>query len=324
VARGINSVTQALTNCVIASALPPGSDHSLLVSLEELSSQIITSYETILSILTAQALAYEQHVHLDTAIGGLAAFFRALLQFSHQEAWDEISRRQKDTDNKKRKPKPNTKAIKALSENHQMPFKDRIALLTNCIQRLITSLDLQIVCHSKVFVALFGELLEHLGSTMSVLVFTDPRQPASEDDVNQPRGIQKANSVGPLAAIATAELEGPCLIMILKPVLEFIQQQYHLLPIRSRESISGDPHAIDNKSLLGQIEKRVQHTLLQGVFGDDGQNFKDAFARAQSPAAVLSAVEESRMQENPSSWFIGQVWELLGWNVLSGRTAASP
>ena len=71
-----------------------------------------------------------------------------------------------------------------------------------------------------------------------------------------------------------------------------------------------------------QVEK-LQNTLLKGIFGGDDETFRDSLQ--------LSPVLENGARETPPSRvdlaeptperFTGEMWRILGWDILAGDGA---
>lgn len=184
--------------------------------------------------------------------------------------------------------------------------------LTKTMATMITSLGQPLTAHTALFEALMSVLLDHIGSTLSLLVFTDTGYEG--EGILPPAGITDTAHIDRESASATAKLAGPYLINILRTAIQTIHKQHHTSKHR--------PNKNDRKIPLHWVEERLQNTLLRGVFGDDTETIANAFRRADEvDEQQLQQDIEDASQEVDSEWFIGELWELVGWDVLPGRPA---
>jgi hypothetical protein len=325
VTNNISVTCNALKKCIDAALpLPEGHATNNAIALQDICPQIVNSYTLLLSAVNAIPSNTQDSRALNNAVNSLTALFLTFLGSIHKLALDEITRQEGEERSKRRKPKSNTKATKKASEPDQASFTESAALLARTIRRFITSLDLNRITHCRIFKSVLSALLDHVGSSLSLLVFADPQQLDEVDaPIEQPCGLQHVAHVDTSTALAVAELEGPYLICILKPALGHLQQSRLDMLIRSREIIAGSRTDIDNEALLQKIEKRLGDTLLRAVFGDEDQGFREAFSRQASPEDDVAeeTVRDAREEDDKSKWYIGQLWELLGWDMLSGKLA---
>jgi hypothetical protein len=252
---------------------------------------------------------------------GVVGVFQALLGRLHRLVLDELTRQEVEEAARNRKAKSNMKASKAV-EHDKRGFSESAAMLVSLLRHLLVSLDLAKPIHCQIFKALFIALLDHIGSSLATLVFADPSQTERQETVADPVGLEHVSHLDVDAAIAAAELEAPYLVTLLKCTLSYLHANEKKMPVRARELLTGSREAIDNTLLHEKVQKRLQDTLLRGVFGDDDDSFREAFTRDPSPenrGQVDEAVKEAVEQEDKGQWFIGQIWEMLGWDVLSGK-----
>lgn len=126
--------------------------------------------------------------------------------------------------------------------------------LTKLAIQFFEALDLSQPSHNRVLEGLICVFLDHLGSSLSLVVFADVDAPASQTPhlgFLPPRGLLDTSGLDRKAAIRTIEYEA------------------------FRKTL-----ATSDCSLSARVQERLQNTLLRGVFGDDDESFKDAFQRS--------------------------------------------
>lgn len=252
------------------------------------------------------------------------ALFQTLLDTVHKQALDEARRRTDQWSSKERKAKSNTKAMKDPPEHGAASFALSAALLVRTAQHMVAAFDLDVSHHCQVFKSVLSVLIDQVGSVLSLFVFADPQNTAIDDKlIEQPGRWRQDSGTDMNTTLAAAEIKAPHVLAVLKSTLRFLREREHALPVRSREIIGGTLTDIDNDLLSRSIEKRLQHTLMRGVFGADDGKFTEAFTRPSTPQSndIEDVLEDAGAEVNGSEWFIGQIWELLGWDILSGKMA---
>lgn len=195
--------------------------------------------------------------------------------------------------------------------------------LTKLAIQFFEALDLSQPSHNRVLEGLICVFLDHLGSSLSLVVFADVDAPASQTPhlgFLPPRGLLDTSGLDRKAAIRTIEYEACYLVTILRHLLLCIDKQQPLLRSESVPLLTfRKTLATSDCSLSARVQERLQNTLLRGVFGDDDESFKDAFQRSGFSAVEAGFSIASSGGEEPGEWFIGEVWRLLGWHILTGQ-----
>ena len=76
---------------------------------------------------------------------------------------------------------------------------------------------------------------------------------------------------------------------------------------------------IENNGYAGAVVDKMQNTLLRALFGDQDEAFRDSLRR---PAKVerIDDTEDLMVgteEDITSEWFIGEVWNSVGWDILT-------
>lgn len=295
---------------------------AVLIHEEELSSRTSPIYNCIIKSLR---LMYDLHGPEDAIFkaccSNIVQFYQSLLGHFHQTALDEVARRERDEEQRSKKPKSNSKAIKSASPEAERQCKMRLQAQVKIISAVFLAVDPTNEADNVLCEGLIATLFDHIGSSLSLLVFIDPE--SSDQGIEPVTGLLDVAHIEPESAITTAELCAPYLISILRTALGVVRKSNtSTYSHASKQSNSSLTPFSTKEALLRRVEVRLQHTLLRGVFGDDDAMFDQALPRAEEEGSQENEVIHDVEQEADSTdWFIGQVWELLGWDVLSGRVA---
>lgn len=188
-------------------------------------------------------------------------------------------------------------------------------------------LDLSKPSHNRLCEGLVSVFLEHLGSTLSLIVFADVNVATSECTtigVRPPRGLLDTSDLEPRAALRATEHETVYLVAVLRHLMCYLDKPQPLLGSGSSPPlIIRDPSDITKSTFVASVHERLQATLLRGVFGDDDESFKSALQRPVADVLGVPLDLPSDDRKSASEEFIGEVWKVLGWNILTGASALS-
>ncbi|EXJ75169.1 uncharacterized protein A1O5_01865 [Cladophialophora psammophila CBS 110553] len=193
--------------------------------------------------------------------------------------------------------------------------------------KMITALDVSSDAQCELLEGYLCTILDHVGSSLSLLVFTDSTGISKEQPgLLAPCGLLDVAHIDRGSAVGTATAEGPYLIWILRKAMEFLRANSQKMSEKSLLLFAVqecDSKAVaDDKGLRRRIEDTLQNTLLRGVFGDDDDTFYSSLRREdeeEENEELTKMTEGIKKSECSPEWFIGEVWEHLGWDILSGR-----
>jgi hypothetical protein len=137
-----------------------------------------------------------------------------------------------------------------------------------------------------------------------------------------PQGLQDMSNLDSGTATRAVQLEAPYLIYILDKVMAFVDGHQALMSSRSTSLFSLSKDSSD--TFAKQIREKLQNTLLKGVFGDDDETFRNSL---QKPIGLESGMDgdlpaQLGPAEQTPEWFTGEIWRILGWNILAGDDAS--
>lgn len=197
--------------------------------------------------------------------------------------------------------------------------------LTKAAIHVFEGVDLSQPSHSKILEGITCIFLDHLGSSLSLVVFADLDVGPKPDKTHKfgllpPNGLLHTSDLDNDSAVKTARQEACYLVAILRQLMLCIERQRISLGFESF-SIFGPMHTAGtaDSDLITRVRKRLQDTLLRGIFGDDDELFKDALSRPVENTTNMEADIGNQTREDPEEWFIGEVWSLLGWSTLTAE-----
>lgn len=200
-------------------------------------------------------------------------------------------------------------------------FEETCMLLTRLAIHFFESLDLSQLSHNKVLEGLVCVFLDHLGSSLSLIVFAnvdDAAPKATQLGVLPPRGLLDTSDLDQDIAVRTTKHEACYLVSILRHLMLSIDRQQSLLISDSAPLLTMETSLnISNSAFAARVRDKLQSTLLRGVFGDHDECIKGAFRRPVASAADGDIGVASDSRKETGEWFIGEVWNLLGWNTLT-------
>jgi hypothetical protein len=211
--------------------------------------------------------------------------------------------------------------------NQQRPPRSNLDEMSNVLTTLVIhffqALDLSKLAHDQLLDSLIYIFLDHLGSSLSLVVFADidaTSPTTAQLGFLPPRGLKATSHVDQETATKTAQYEARYLVTILHHLMQCIDKRQSL-----EKSIFNPPLTLDNSLTNGdsafatEVRIKLQKTLLRGVFGEDDESFRDALQRPDTKVLDDHFHVASSGQVEPREWFVGEVWRLLGWSVLTGN-----
>lgn len=179
-------------------------------------------------------------------------------------------------------------------------FKYNTAIITRSLVYIMSTAAKLHVKHQAIFDAIASVFLQHIGECMGLHLFGDSKTDCVVKHDVPVSGVCKV-SIDSSHTKSAAQLEAPHLVEVLRT---FAQT---LVP--------------ENIGCTGsRVLEDLQKTLIQGVFGS--QDEQDPFLKypielVDSNTAPITDVGLVH-DEDGKDWFLTQVWELLGWDVLIG------
>jgi hypothetical protein len=196
-------------------------------------------------------------------------------------------------------------------------------VLTTLVIHFFKALDPSKLPHDKVLDSLICIFLDHLGSSLSLVVFADgdaTSSTATQLGFLPPRGLIDTSHVDQQTAKRTAQYEARYLVTILRHLMQCIDKRQSLGRSVSDTCVTVDkPLTNSDSAFAAGVRIKLQKTLLRGVFGGDDESFRGALQRPNTKVIEDDVHVASSGQEEPGEWFIGEVWRLLGWSVLTGQ-----
>ncbi|KAI9698688.1 MAG: hypothetical protein M1836_003798 [Candelina mexicana] len=200
------------------------------------------------------------------------------------------------------------------------------------ISRLLLAMVLELrptqAAHCEILEGFLYVLLDRIGSILYGFVFKKPE----DEDVSSNIRDLSSHGIGERHANEAEQranrAEAYYLIWILERALASVQRDTSGRcgqawdPSKGlRDGIGRSKNASmgpTTKELLSERARaRLQNTLLRGMFGDDEKDFQDCLQKPPISEIALEMPTHVGHHDDAEDWFKGQVWRLLGWEILS-------
>jgi len=247
---------------------------------------------------------------VDSTICSVIASFLGLL---HQYCLDEADHRAKFFQKSTKARKSKTKATLANNLQRVELFKHNCSTVASTLAYMLAVTATLQHTHPTLFEAIASVFLQYLGSVMSRYLFSG-RDNDGRINLAPPRVVPDGSHIETTVASLTIQLEAPYLTSVLEGLM--------------RGEVSGDNARKDfnnwNKSPTTKINPIVLHKLqgllVRGIFDDSTEpNARNDTGDERLFTGDI-AEPQARYDENESNkdWFLSQVWELIGWDILLG------
>ena len=261
------------------------------------------------------------------ALSDVVKVFQAFLGRLHKFALDEFARREQEAKSKKQGPGRKTVTSGPAYSPTSKEDLAKAKALVGILARMVTVLDISKEAHCQLLEGCLCALLDHIGSCLSLLVFAEPdKSHKKQTGLLPPSGLLDVAQLNVESATGTATIEGPYLIFILRKATEFLFVNAKRMSESSLFNFTvhkpDENEAEGGKDLRRRIEETLQNTLLRGAFGDDDDTFYNSLRRYEEEGEeedMNKMVEDMKHKEDSADGFIGELWEHLGWDILSGR-----
>lgn len=255
-----------------------------------------------------------------SAVPDIVRLFRVILSRLHSSAQDVVAQR-KETPDTPDTPVQSSQERLGGDENIWVDEFKECKSPSKMLTRMVLRLDLSQNAHCGALEGFLCALLDHIGSLLSLLVFSNiDHESRSDIGILPPKGLLSTPHSNLEVAIECAKIEGPYVISVLREATDFLKKNIKVMSERSLLLFTTQKMA-DDKGLRHATEEKLQKTLLRGVFGDDDATFSGGLCRHDHliEPDIESLMKEMSPDTNTSEWFIGQLWEHLGWDILSGH-----
>jgi hypothetical protein len=209
--------------------------------------------------------------------------------------------------------KAKSRSAKQYQSHFTQDHRASLQSLAHLTVTMLTTIDPSREPQSQILEGCLCAFLNHLGSSLSLVVFADDQFTQQREiftGILPPQGLQGASDIDLEAAIQAVQLQAPYLVYILEKAMAFVNCHQEI--INSRPA-----------SLLSLSKEKLQNTLLKGVFGNDDETFRNALRRPTQPeSGVDSDLPTPLGEAETPEWFTSEVWRILGWNILSSENAS--
>lgn len=176
---------------------------------------------------------------------------------------------------------------------------------------------------SNLFEGCLYVFLTRVGTVLSVLEFKDivtsPDLQISSDKLPLPDGLRRAGiEKGKVieASVTAYETETHHLVWLLEKAVALVHSISMKASISHDTTTSSDGKDSNAGLLLSLSKKKLQNTLLKGVFHEEEPLFLESLQKPQNSAGDEMKLQIDGKSEQASEWFSREVWRLLGWDIF--------
>ncbi|KAL4957738.1 hypothetical protein BDW69DRAFT_180384 [Aspergillus filifer] len=196
-----------------------------------------------------------------------------------------------------------------VSDNSSEIKNEGAIQLTSLLHRIITKLDLSNIEHRQLLEGFLYTLLSCAGKTLCHFVFQDLQLQtelrADPENLPLPTGLVDAKLDD--MSLGGAQMNAVYLVWLLRKALVVLDVQ-PFSPNAAPSTESG---------FISSIKTKLQSTLVQAVFGED-PSLGRTLERPGKPESreIKRFLERSTQESSIPEWYIQEVWDLLGWDIL--------
>ena len=293
--------------------------------LEEVCTVFGRIYPLLLSSLQSAVFGEAENQHKSARITEIVRSYQTFLGQLHQSALDEFVRLQDERAKPRTKSSRNTVKAGNRGESMTISVQDKQRkCVVQILTEMVTSLEVIQPQHCEVLEGLMCALLDHIGSSLALLVFAESESTTEDDSgICPPQGLLHVAHLDNESAIGAARIERPYLVYVLRQAIDFLYANAATMPEDSLvQFLPLTWTQSDNQKLREGLEQCLQNTLLRGVFGGDEESFDNDGLRRMDINDSFDTLDITTLagsHEDSSDTFVSQLWEHLGWNILSGR-----
>jgi hypothetical protein len=199
--------------------------------------------------------------------------------------------------------------------------------LASLLSGILKQLDAKQEPHKAIFEGFLFCILSRLGERVYTINFSRARAVSIMEELESASSSSDQSGTEPTPILVSkpvrqAQLEAPYLLHLLKQSLA-LTPSFLASPASTSKTAKTKPNpkpgSVTKTTLTHAAKERLQATLVTAIFGPEGiDEESDLFINGlQMPAAGGSGFTVPRVKEaEVGEWFQGEVWRLLGWEVL--------
>lgn len=229
----------------------------------------------------------------------LSSIVQSFLVQLHQHCLEEAERRHNESSDMRSVKATNLKRSLENTSNPNELFEYNTNAITRSLIYIISTASKLHTKHQEIFNAISSVLLQYIGESIGLHLFGSSSDSRTTEHAVPIPGVSKALRVGVSHAKSAAQIEAPHLVEVLRI---FTQK---LAP----ETLG---------STGSKVFEHLQKALVQGVFGSE--DYQSPFLAHPVKLVDANTIEDTDFEvaydEDGEDWFLTQVWELLGWDIL--------
>ena len=246
------------------------------------------------------------------AYSAICTVIETLLGCLHQYCLDEADRQLKMTRKTKKARNSRARAAQQGDSRKAELFEHNCGLVADILAHMLATAGTLQQNSQQLFEAITSVFLEHLGSAMSLHMFASDEASNAGSLLAPPRGIQDVSHIETRDALLTTQVEAPYLIRILKGLMRSEVSNH------GTKEESQVPEYSQPATIKTEVLHKLQKQLIRGIFDEDLVSPAEDTAKSDSPVVTGSQSPQAVSDEDSHDrdWFLSQVWDLIGWDIL--------
>lgn len=256
------------------------------------------NWSSIVSTLSSTHEASDPSVHTENIVSSMASVMHTLLEYLGLRCLEEAERRNTDALNISGWKATTKDTLLGKELKSYEAFEHDRNATTKILKNIISDLKELETDHPKLLDTITGNLLHHVGEIMTLLLLDPFNQFLTSVKPIVSPVLTESLSHNICNTVSAARIEGPYLVELLACLVHRSQPK----------STSGSEYE--------QYEK-LQRKLLRAVLNNvNNDSVSRIHFDEDTERSVIKKYSIESMETGSEDWFLAQVWDLLGWDVL--------
>ncbi|KAL9106148.1 MAG: hypothetical protein Q9227_008796 [Pyrenula ochraceoflavens] len=309
-----------------SNSLPDGNRHEEV----QLKTTFTALHDAFSSIIKVMHESHENHIFSPYRQSMTVSTLELLVYILDELHGVCAIRTEKENDSKVRLLRPSTSKPKAAKthEDRNQAHEKLAEWLAEVLFSLIQCVEMDEFVYGELFEGYCCIFLDRVGQILSLQVFAQDSSnipKSAHPSLKQPTRLKNLKQDQLDIKIQTSRFESQLLVRLLEQIMGIVSRYQRNMTTMSQPMFSFKKNTADsNPTFTAMMNRKLQNSLLKGVFGHDDSTFRESLinpkpASYEAPDNMHDSEEETKTGEE---WFLGEVWKLVGWDFLSGLQSA--
>ena len=202
-----------------------------------------------------------------------------------------------------------------------------VAYIKDVMKVILTSVvDLQSVkqrgrstkipAHRELFEGIQHILITEAGKMLYTLTFSGPRTDSTHNELRTREDVSGVNESAQAHYVKAANSASRHLLPLIRHAISALPNEPSTSN-RKRSSVTAAQAGVQ-RAMTAQPLRRLQNTLVQGIFGvSENDDLEDALRLPVEVVMQRRNNPAQPLQDENGDWFVKSMWELCGWDFLA-------